>query len=478
VSAPFSSSLRAWLWRYLFALVMASLLTAGGLAGGSWYLDKKFNGAESLSLRVDKSLPGSVNFLILGSDSRAFVSDQADQASFGTTGMVGGQRADAIIVARVEPRTRRGMLVSFPRDLRVHFPGHSGLRKINESFEGGPQGVIDVIKSNFGVPINHYLELDFDGFRGMVEALGGVRMYIPGPVRDKKTGLDIKTPGCVTLDGKMALAWVRSRYYEQFEAGKWRADPTSDLGRINRQQEFIRRLMAQAVQRGAFNPLRANRLADAALAKLKVDSGFNVRDALRLVQAFHSVGPAAVEMLALPTKIVPLGLATTPDTQAVVDRLRGVVPAGGEAAGARPPGPPVAPHDVSVRVLNGSGAPGLAGEASARLADAGFAPAGSGDAPNFSFLRTEIHYAPRAQPKAALLARYVKGGARLVADSGMSNVDVVLIAGKDFSGITSQPAGAPSGPAGEGGATTTAAPPPSAPAVAPAPSGAAAQPAC
>jgi polyisoprenyl-teichoic acid--peptidoglycan teichoic acid transferase len=474
VSAPFSSSLRAWLWRYVLALVLVSTLTAAGLASSSWYLDHTFTRAGSVSVDLDRRLPGSVNFLILGSDSRAFVSEESDQESFGSTRDVGGQRADAIIIARVEPKSRRGVLVSFPRDLRVRQPGRGGLHKINESFEKGPQGVINAIKANFDIPINHYLELDFSGFRGMVEALGGVRMYIPSPVRDKMTGLDIKSPGCVTLDGHQALAWVRSRHYTYFEAGKWRTDPTGDIGRIDRQQEFIRRLMAQAVQRGALNPVRANRLADATMANLKVDSGFNVRDALRLVQAFRSVGPAALDMLALPTRAVPFGLATTPDSQVVIDRLRGRASAGvvGETAALRASGPRVSPNDVRVRVLNGTGEAGLAGDTSARLAEAGFAPAGSGDADRFSYTRTEIRYLARSQAKAELLARYLKGVGRLVADPGLRDVDVVLVAGANFKGVAAPTATSTST------TTATTAPPAPAPTAPPTPSGAPAQPAC
>jgi LCP family protein required for cell wall assembly len=482
VTAPFPSSFRAWLWRYLLALVLVSTVTAGGLVGSSWYLDHTFRGARSVSVDLDRRLPGSVNFLILGSDSRAFVTDKADRASFGTPRQVGGQRADAIIIARVEPKSRRGVLVSFPRDLRVRQPGRSGLRRINESFENGPQGVIDTIKANFDIPINHYLEIDFSGFRSMVDALGGVRMYVPSPARDRVTGLDIRTPGCVTLNGSQALAWVRSRHYTYFEAGRWRTDPTGDIGRIDRQQEFVRRLMAQAIERGALNPVRASRLADATMANLKVDSGFNVRDALRLVQAFQPVGADAVEMLALPTREAPAGLAMTADSQPVLDRLRGRASGGamGETAAARPSGSLVAPNDVRVRVLNGTGVAGVAGDASARLAEAGFAPAGSGDADRFSYQRTEIHYRSRA--KAELVVRYLKGAARLVADPRLRDVDVVVIAGANFNGIASRPVGAAPGgvaaPPTTSTSTTTTAPPSPASAGQPAPSGAPARPTC
>lgn len=93
-----------------------------------------------------------MNLLILGSDSRAFVSGEADQDSFGDTRVVGGQRADVIVVAHLDPGSGRGLLVSFPRDLYVSYPGRKGLHRINAAFADGPQGVIDVIRANFDIP--------------------------------------------------------------------------------------------------------------------------------------------------------------------------------------------------------------------------------------------------------------------------------------------------------------------------------------
>jgi LCP family protein required for cell wall assembly len=477
VSEPFPSSMRAFLWRSLLALVLVSVLAAGGLAGGSWYLDHKLGSAGAVDVDLAQKLPGAVNFLILGSDSRAFVADEDDQASFGDTGDVGGQRADAIILARVEPRTHRGLLVSFPRDLRVAQPGRKGLRRINESFEAGPQGVIDVLEANFHIPVHHYIQLDFSGFRGMVDAIGGVQMYVPAPVRDRKTGLDVRQAGCVVFDGRQALAWVRSRNFSYLEAGKWRTDPRADIGRIERQQEFIRRLMAQAIRRGALNPMRANRLANAALANLTLDSTFKARDGLRLVRAFKGVGPAAVEMLAIPT--VPSGQqlrVNEREAAPLLARLRGE--AGAESApggpSAAPPG--VSPSQVRVRVLNGSGADGVAGQAHAAFADAGFAVAGAADAPRFDYARTEVHHPPGGQARAQLVLSYLKGGGRLVADKALSGSDVVVILGRDFKGVAERQGtvAAPSTTTAPAPATTAG----TTPTTAPTPAGAPAEPAC
>ena len=472
-----SSPGRVFLWRLALAFVLVAAAAAVGLGGGTMLLEQKFAQARSIRVNLDKELPGSMNILLLGSDSRAFVDDAADRRSFGDTRVVGGQRADVIIVARVEPKSRRGILVSIPRDTLVRLPGYRGLQLINQSFEKGPQGVIDAIKSNFGVPIHHYAQIDFAGFRTMVDAIGGVRMYIPAPSRDRMTGLDIKTAGCVTLDGKQALAWVRSRNYSYYEAGKWRTDPTADIGRISRQQDFIRRLMAQAIEKGALNPIKANRLADAAMANLTVDSTFDVKDALRLAQAFRPVGAAGIEMVPLPTKPSGAHLAVSAEAQPILDRLRS------EGTGDDPDakGPKVAPSDVTVRVLNGTGTAGQAGDADADLGAAGFSPATSGDADTFGYARTEIRYASGAQPKAALLARYLNGVGKLVPDSTIRGTDLVLVTGADWKGVTA-PAGT-SGQAAARASSTTAAPPitavkGAAPTTGPAPAGGPAQPAC
>jgi LCP family protein required for cell wall assembly len=492
-----ASTGRVFLWRLALACVLTMAAAAIGLGGGSVLLQHKFAQARSVRVDLDEALPGSMNILLLGSDSRAFVEDSEDKGSFGDTRLVGGQRADVIIIARIEPKARRAILVSIPRDTLVRLPKYKGQVLINQSFEDGPQGVINAIKSNFGVPINHYAEIDFDGFRKMVDAIGGVRMYVPAPSRDhpgdpknRGTGLDIKTAGCQTFNGTTALAWVRSRYFQYYEAGRWRSDPTSDLGRISRQQDFIRRLMTQAIEKGAFNPIKANRLADAAMANLTVDSTFDVKDGLRMVQAFRPVGPAGVEMVALPTKPSGVHLSVSSDAQPLLARLKGEggPVATGEASGAK--APKVAPSDVRVRVLNGTGTPGQAGDAASDLGASGFSPGGLGDADRFGYAQTEIHYAPGAQPKAAFLARYLGGVGKLVADSSVRGTDLVLVIGGDWKGVTPPPDASGSGQAAAPASTspTTAAPTTTAPATAgakgaasstaPKPSGGPAQPAC
>jgi LCP family protein required for cell wall assembly len=150
--------------------------------------------------------------LIIGSDTRAFVDSAADEQHFGDAQGQSGQRSDTIMVAHVDPTTGTGMLVSFPRDLWVDIPG-AGKSRINAAFNIGPQRVIETIKQDFDVDINHYLEVNFAGFRDIVSALGSVPLFFPAPARDKKTGLNVPEAGCQNLNGEQAFAYVRSRFY-------------------------------------------------------------------------------------------------------------------------------------------------------------------------------------------------------------------------------------------------------------------------
>ena len=302
----------------------------------------------------------------------------------------------------------------------------------------------------------------------------------PAPARTG-AGLDIKTAGCQTLNGTQALAWVRSRYFQYYEAGKWRSDPTSDIGRISRQQDFLRRLMAQAVEKGAFNPIRANRLADAAMANLTVDSSFDVKDGLRIVQAFRPVGPAGVEMMALPTKSVGVHLAASDAAQPVLARLRGEadpgerggerqgsqgVPVRGEGAGPQRDGHPRGGRRHRRRPWRGRLRAGRSGRRRhLRLRE-------DGDP-----LRPERPAEGRAAGAATL-----GGVGKLVSDSTVRGTDLVLVIGADWKGVTA-PAGVR--PGRRSGAdfdhrrlppTTTAKG--AAPSTAPAPAGGPAQPAC
>jgi len=424
-STPAYFSFASWRRRALFAVGLASILVVVGYFGALGYLNAKWANAREVSLELDAG--PTTNFLILGSDSRAFVASEQDAESFGE---VGGTRADTIFVVRVDPDTRKALLVSFPRDLWVEIPGQ-GNSKINAAFQDGPQGVIDTLRANFDIPIHHYVEVDFAGFRNIVNAMGGVEMYVPAPARDAKTGLDIPQAGCTTLTGDQALAWVRSRQYQFFESGVWRSDPSGDIGRIQRQQDFIRRLIGQGLDAGARNPLRGDDLIDAGLENITIDSDLGVRGALKLVRVFRSGNPEDVEMTTVPHVLGRRGAASVvllqeADAEPLFERLRGAGTLDGD----------VLPSNVSVRVLNGTGGSGVATRTARQLGEVGFLPGGIGDAERFGYSQTEIHYAEGAQAKAEVVKKALGGVGKLVADETVQGVDVVLVVGSDFAGVS------------------------------------------
>src|SRR4051794_873730 len=237
MTAPAGARLRrTWPQRLLIAFNVTLIVVCLTGAGGLGYFYYQFGKLPRVDLAkgtlTPEEPPGEPqNFLLVGSDSRAFVEDAADRRSFGDTANTGGQRADTIILVRVDPRTKHAAMVSFPRDLWVPIAPDGHKQRINTAFTGGAQQLIETIKADFNIPIHHYAQVDFKGFQGLVDAVGGVTIYLASPVRDRVTGLQILQSGCVELHGGQALAYVRSRHTQFEENGRWHTDPRGDLGR-------------------------------------------------------------------------------------------------------------------------------------------------------------------------------------------------------------------------------------------------------
>jgi len=402
---------------------------------GYGYLRYRFAQIRRLHLRglaqgADTSKAMTV--LIVGSDSRAELA-AGQESRFGTSAQVGGARSDVVMLLRVDPVGGRAAILSVPRDLYVPIAGTAGSDRINAAFAGGPDQLIDTIRTSLGIPVDHYVEVNFDGFRAVVDALGGLDVPFPAPARDVMSGLDIRTAGCIHLDGDAALAYVRSRHYESYEAGRWRSDPTSDLGRMQRQQDFIRRMMAQAITRGIRNPLTANAVVGAAASHLSVDSGLSPAAMLRLGQRLRTLEPAALETATLPVAPAVVSGAdvlhlSRPQADEAIDRF---------LHGPPPPPPPPQAGDVRVLVLNGSGRPGQAAAAAQGLRQRGFVVVGTSDADNSGYTTTTIRFAPAHSDRAALVQGVMRGGTDLRADTGLGDVDVAVVTGSGFDGIRS-----------------------------------------
>ena len=460
-TGPGPATVRRRRWpRYLLYGTIVVLVLAI-LATGSGYIYLRWRFSQIKKEQIQNLFPDGdvLNVLLVGSDSRANVT--GEQAQETGKNLVQGQRSDTIMILHADNKGGKPAILSIPRDLFLPIAGTSGSNRVNTAFDGtqaGTQRLIDTIQQNLGVKINHYVSVDFVGFQAIVNAVGGVNIYVPGPVRDTVSGLSLKTPGCVNLTGFQALAWVRSRHFEQYEAGRWKADPTGDLGRIQRQQDFIRRMLKKAL--ASRNPIRLNQLVGIGINNVTIDDQMSTSDIFHLARQFHSLNPDAVDMLTIPTTpfTTRLGGLTAdvlrlkqPDAGGFIDRINSAGPPAGTAGGTVPN---VRPDTVRIRVLNGTGATGLAGEASVALHGVGFNVADRGDADAFKYSRTIIRYGSGALDKAQLLQRYLSGGAQLQADPTLRTVDLAIVVGSDYSGVRSSP----SGPAAT--ATTIAKPSP------------------
>jgi LCP family protein required for cell wall assembly len=233
------------------------------------------------------------NYLIVGSDSRdGFDSDDPTAGAVlgGGTADDPTERSDTILVLRVTDDGAR--MMSIPRDLWVARPNGSEGR-INASYNDGPAALIQTVQG-LGLPVHHYVEVDFVTFAGMVDAVGGVEIDFPHPARDEHSGLDQPEAGLVTLDGSQSLAYVRSRRYAELVDGTWRTDPTGDFGRVQRQQTFLRAVMGEVGS--TRNPIEIVRVTGAVSGGLRIDDRMGLFDALRFARQLRGLEPETVEL--------------------------------------------------------------------------------------------------------------------------------------------------------------------------------------
>src|SRR6478735_7871615 len=273
------------------------------------------------------------NFLITGQSSAPCVdADDPTAGGFGA-GNTDSHLTDSIMVMRISPATNQAAVLSFPRDLWVKISGRNGSGRINSAFDPtDPNRLAGTITDNFGIPIDHYININLCMFKTLVDAVGGVNVPFQYRVWDKNVGLDIAEPGCVTLDGNQALAWVRTRKLRYLdENGQEHQDASSDFGRISRQQDFLRRLAAKAISEGLTNPKAATAFLNTYLGSGNVttDSGLNPGQMLDFVSAMRSINPASIRTYQVETVSEPhnglstLGLKSSDFNKQVLDVFRG-----------------------------------------------------------------------------------------------------------------------------------------------------------
>jgi polyisoprenyl-teichoic acid--peptidoglycan teichoic acid transferase len=427
---------RAWRHRpvQVVVVLLAVTLVAGTATVGRFvYRYNQVDREKVEGLEASESSEPQ-NFLLVGSDSRAFVEGGDEEAAFGTEAEVGAPHADTILLVRTFPDTDRVAMVSFPRDLYLPIAGTGGEDRINAAVQGGADRLVATIAENFGIPVHRFAQIDFQGFQGLVDAIDGVTIPFPAPVRDfdrekgsNPTGLDVPNPGCVRLNGGQALAYVRARHYEQLIEGVWQPDPAGDLNRIQRQQDFIRRTFHQTLAKGLLDPRRIDRLLGVAIDNVTLDDGLGWRDLQDLIGQFRSLTPDSLQTYVLPTspQTTPAGAQVlrldAAAAEPIFDVFRGVTdePATTLAS------------TIRVQVLNASGRSGAVRAAAFRLAAAGFSVPNVGELP-VRLDRTRLRVGTGQEQAAEVVAARLSPRPEVVGDPTILGVDVVLDIGRDW----------------------------------------------
>lgn len=406
---------------------MGLLASAAGLT----YLFRKYERLPRVELSgvLDEPVGSGEpeNYLIVGIDSAADL-PPGDSVRIGRGPTL---RSDTIMILRTDPTSGRAALLSIPRDLYVRHADGTRAR-INLAIErGGASLLIETIAENFAIPVHHYVQVDFASFRGLVEAVGGVPVPFPHPARDEETGLLVTEAGCHTLDPVEALAYVRSRFYEQYVDGEWVTDVRSDIGRIERQQDFIRRALQRAIDRGARNPATLDQLIDVALNGIVVDDELTADDIFDLARRFRSFDPDDLVTYALEGTPDTVGeaqvlrLVEGPETEAVLSIFRGSSTT------------EIEPEGVRLVVHNGTGAPRQGADAVEALRSVGFIASVAGDEPGAGAEGTIVRHPPAQAAAADLVARWLVGGARLEVDETLDGIE--LVTGIDWQGVRDEP---------------------------------------
>ena len=296
--------------RGLIGLVVVVLVVVAAGYGYFRYQWSKVSSAACATC-VAAANGAPYNVLLIGSDSRAGET-AAEAQQFGTASNAGGQRSDTIKIVHVDPTSGTASTLSIPRDTFVTLSGLpsdtqlSSQNKINAAFAGGPDALIQTIQNTFGIPISHYIEISFFGLQDAVNALGGISMDFPYPVRDdnrntgvNESGLNVARTGCQVLNGTQALALSRSRYFEYYKNGYWNQDGSSDIGRIERQNLIISAALNKA--KGTYNPLRLNSLLTSVVHDFSKDNGLSPSDLFALAERYHAFSGSQLQSFTLPT---------------------------------------------------------------------------------------------------------------------------------------------------------------------------------
>jgi LCP family protein required for cell wall assembly len=440
--------------RILVSVTAVIVLLAAVTVGYGWYLSNQIHRIQVKGLSaslVNGADANTENILMVGSTTRCGLAQQNPAYGLCSQGVT-GVNSDVVMILHLNPANRTVSILSIPRDLFVPNARTTGGNKIDAALYQGPTQLVAAIQEDFGIPIQHYVELNFDTFANVVNALGGINMYFPEAVYDAYSGLNVQAPGCIHLTGVQALQVVRARHLQYKGAGVTSTDPTqwpaenqSDLARIRRDHEFLRVLATAVAKNGLTNPLTDFHLVSGVAPQLSVDQRLSQSDMVSLISNFHSVNANAAPQLTLPVSVGPaqsyvyqggnygeIEFPSAVQDQQVIDQFLKVSPGTDTMHGGKLP----SPSAVSVSVLNGSGATNQAADTSSSLHALGFQVAGIGDTPSVaSQSETVVYYAhmtPTDEAAAQTVAHALSGAVVMAVGPTADGAQVTVVTGTQF----------------------------------------------
>ena len=436
--------------RVLSWIAVVTSVAVLATAGAGWALlnfyDGKISRITGLDLGDDRpaDLPRDAqNILIVGSDSRGAL--EAGQGSQGTGDeFVTGQRADTVILAHLYGDADQAELVSFPRDSWVTIPAHTDPTsgelvearesKLNSAlFEGGPALLIDTIEQLSGLHVDHYMQIDFDGFQAVVNKLDGVEVCLPEAAKEKDSGIDLPA-GRSVIQGDQALAFVRQR----------KGLPNGDIDRIRRQQQFIGAIVRKVLSPGTLlNPVRLNGVITVATESLDVDEGTSIDDLQRFALRMRGFDAGGVVFTTIPIADIngvrrrqSVVLLDEVNGTELFSRIRRDVAPGVPDAPTDAVDPAetiiVAPSSVRVKVYNGAGVTGLGRRAAGELEEVGFLLVGGPEDRGSTATATVVLHGPDRADSARTVAAAIPG-ATIELDASLAGT-VEVVVGSSYAG--------------------------------------------
>lgn len=287
--------------RWLFVLSVALVMSMAGALGIVRATNSQLENVNRVVIAKEVLSPASdgvENYLLVGSDSRATAHpDDPDYAVVGSEAASPGMRSDTMIVVSYNTKTSSVATMSIPRDLWVQIGDTSSHNKINAAYHKGADVLIRSVQRALNIPIHHYIDVNFSGFKKIVDAIGGVHICVAHASRDKATGFYIGKKACKLQNGQEALRYARSRHFEEKIDGEWVTDATGDVGRGARQRAFIAALVKDAAKYVIEHPLRAHTVMDAMTSAVSVDQNMSLLD---LAQKLRPLGDGTSKSYALP----------------------------------------------------------------------------------------------------------------------------------------------------------------------------------